>query len=65
MKKPQELQKDKSKKNTTGNKQFLICTGSLVQPALFKEIQATNYKILVSTGTGMQDSLLFIQINSD
>ena len=29
------------------NKELLILTGSLIQRALFKEIQATNYKILM------------------
>ena len=33
------------------NKEFLSRAGSLIQPALFKEIQAANYEILVRTGT--------------
>ena len=49
--------KIKARKVPATKKEFLIRTGSLIQPALFKEIPGTNYKILVRTGTGTLDSL--------
>ena len=50
----------KARKIPATNKEFLIRTGSLIQPALFKEIPAINYKILVRTGTSTRDSSLTI-----
>ena len=38
------------------NNKILVHTSSLIQPALFQEILATSYKILLLTGTGMRDS---------
>ena len=36
---------------------ILVCTGSLMQLALFRKMPAPNYKILVRTGTaGTEDS---------
>ena len=40
------------------NKKFLVRTSSLMQPVLFLEIPATNYKILVRADTGTRDSSL-------
>ena len=41
--------------------QILVCIGSLIQPALFKEIPATNSKTLACTG--MQASLIIKRNN--
>ena len=49
--------KVQSRKILVTNKEFLVCTHSLIQPTIFKEIPATNYEILVRTGTGTRDSL--------
>ena len=49
--------KIKARKVPGTKKEFLIRTSSLIQPALFKEILATSYKILARTGTGTRDSL--------
>ena len=52
--------KIKARKIPAMKKEFLVYTGTLIQPALFKEITATNYKILDHTSTGMQGSLIKI-----
>ena len=52
--------KIKARKVPATREEFFIPTGSLIQPALFKEIPATNYKILARTGAGTRDSSFII-----
>ena len=40
------------------NNKILVCTGKLMQPALFSLIPATNYKTLVRIGIATRGSLL-------
>ena len=42
--------KIKTRKIPATNKELLIRTGSLIQPAHFKKIPATSYEILMRTG---------------
>ena len=37
------------------NNEEVVPTSSVVQLVLFREMQSTNYNILVRTGTGMQN----------
>ena len=52
----QENTKVATRKIPATNDKFGWYLYFLIQPALFQEIPATNYKILVRTGTGTRDS---------
>ena len=41
------------------NNEKAVSTSSVVQLALFRELQSTNYDILIHTGTGIQNRAHF------
>ena len=51
-----------TRKTPATNNEEVVPTSNVVQLALFREMQSTNYNILVRTGTGMQNWAYFERV---